>query len=154
MTWGARLLGADGVVYYPYRDGTWEMHRHPDTWKALTNVVQEIRRWEPIFAAPATSKRPPRSEMMTDRRNEALEPPILWSAKTVERGNGFVVPGDYWVLVNTTERLQQLRLTDTTWLEVRLPEVRTGDEMEVDADGWMPALAPFEVRILGPIPSR
>ena len=154
MTWGARLLGADGVVYYPYRDGTWEMPQHPATWKALTNVVQEIRRWEPIFAAPATSRRPPRSEMMTERRNEALEPPILWSVKTVERGNGFVKPGDYWILVNTTERLQQLRLTDTTWLEVRLPDVCNGEEMAVDVDGWIPALAPFEVRILGPIPPR
>jgi cell division protein ZapE len=89
-----------------------------------------------------------------DRRNEALEPPIIWSVNTVERGNGFVVPGDYWVLVNTTERLQQLRLTDAKWAEVRLPDVRAGEELAVDADGWMPALAPFEVRILGPIPTR
>jgi hypothetical protein len=92
--------------------------------------------------------------MMTERRNEALEPPILWSVKTVERGNGFVKAGDYWILVNTTERLQQLRLTDTTWLEVRLPDLCNGEEMAVDADGWIPALAPFEVRILGPIPPR
>jgi hypothetical protein len=92
--------------------------------------------------------------MMTDRRNEALEPPIIWSVNTVERGNGFVVPGDYWVLVNTTERLQQLRLTDAKWAEVRLPDVRAGEELAVDADGWMPALASFEVRILGPIPAR
>ena len=153
MTWGARVLGADGVVYYPYRDGSWEMPRHPETWKALTRVVQEIRRWEPIFAAPATSTRPPRSEMMTDRRNEALEPPVLWSVNSVERGNGFVAAGEYWVLVNTTERLQQLRLTDAQWSDIRLPDVRTGDEIAIDADGWMPALEPFEVRILGPIPS-
>ena len=154
MTWGARLLGADGVVFYPYRDGLWEMPRHPDTWKALTNVVQESRRWEPNFAAPASSRRPPPSEMMSDRRNEALEPSVFWSARTVKQGNGFVQAGDYWILVNTTERIQQLRLIDTTWLEVRLPEVCTGDEMEVDIDGWIPALAPFEVRILGPIPTR
>jgi len=153
MTWGARVLGADGVVYYPYRDGSWEMPRHPETWKALTRVVQEIRRWEPIFAAPATSTRPPRSEMMTDRRNEALEPPVLWSVNSVERGNGFVAAGEYWVLVNTTERLQQLRLTDAQWSDIRLPDVRTGDEIAIDADGWMPALEPFEVRILGPIPA-
>ncbi|MEY2787618.1 MAG: hypothetical protein RLZZ34_761 [Verrucomicrobiota bacterium] len=154
MTWGARLLGADGVVYYPYRDGSWEMPRHPETWKALTHVVQEVRRWEPIFAAPATSKRPPRSEMMTDRRNEALEPPVLWSVSAVERGNGFVKPGEYWVLVNTTERLQQIRVTDAAWWTVRLPDVRTGEDTAVDDDGWMPALEPFEVRILGPIPRR
>jgi hypothetical protein len=92
--------------------------------------------------------------MMSDRRNEALEPSVFWSARTVEQGNGFVQAGDYWILVNTTERIQQLRLTDTTWLEVRLPEVSTGEEMEVDTDGWIPALAPFEVRILGPIPPR
>lgn len=154
MTWGARILGADGVLYYPYRDGTWEMPRHPETWKALTRVVDEVRRWEPVFAATATSQRPPRSEMMTDRRNEALEPPVLWSLNRVERGNGFVVPGDYWILVNTTERIQQLRLTDAQWSDVRLPDLRTGEETAVDADGWMPALSPFEVRILGPVPRK
>lgn len=154
MTWGARIIGADAVVYYPYRDGNWEMPRHPETWKALTNVVQEVRRWEPIFAAPATSQRPPRSEMMTDRRNEALEPPILWSVNSVRQGNGFVAAGDYWVLVNTTERIQQIRLTDETWWNVRMPDVRHDDEVAVDADGWMPALAPFEVRILGPLSPR
>jgi hypothetical protein len=52
------------------------------------------------------------------------------------------------------KRLQQLRLTDAKWAEVRLPDVRAGEELAVDADGWMPALAPFEVRILGPIPTR
>jgi hypothetical protein len=39
-------------------------------------------------------------------------------------------------------------------LEVRLPDLCNGEEMAVDADGWIPALAPFEVRILGPIPPR
>jgi hypothetical protein len=73
---------------------------------------------------------------------------------SVRQGNGFVAAGDYWVLVNTTERIQQIRLTDETWWNVRMPDVRHDDEVAVDADGWMPALAPFEVRILGPLSPR
>jgi hypothetical protein len=154
MTWGARALGADAVLFYPYRDGRWEMPRHPATWQALTRVVQEVRRWEPIFAATPSPERLPRHERMSDRGNEALEPPILWSVNTVEAGNGFVTPGDYWILVNTTDRIQQLLITDDRWLDLRIPDVRTGEETAVDADGWMPALSPFEVRILGPLPRK
>lgn len=152
MTWGARLLGADAVLYYPYRDGHWEMPRHPETWASLTRVVQEVRQWEPIFAAPAADRPIPRFEPLNDRRNEALEPAVLWSVHRVAQGNGFVAPGDYWILVNTTERTQQLALPETRWWGLRLGDVRAGREVEVEADGWMTPLPPFEVRILGPLP--
>ena len=68
------------------------------------------------------------------------------------QGNGFVAPGDYWILVNTTERTQQLALPETRWWGLRLGDVRAGREVEVEADGWMTPLPPFEVRILGPLP--
>ncbi|MFM7803165.1 MAG: hypothetical protein ACKPGK_01540, partial [Verrucomicrobiota bacterium] len=152
MTWGARLLGADAVFFYPYRDGHWEMPRHPETWAALTRVVQEVRRWEPIFAAPAVDRPIPRLEPLGDRRNEALEAAVFGSVHRVAQGNGFVTPGDYWILVNTTGRTQPLALPETRWWGLRLGDVRAGREVDLEVDGWMSPMSPFEVRILGPLP--
>ena len=150
MAWGARVLGADGLFFYPYRDGNWEMTKRPETWKALTNVVQEIRHWETIFAA-ARSGYPPSTEMVSEYFNEALEAPILWSVRKVECGNGQVAPGNYWIMVNTTERIQDFRVLDTEWQNTSQPSLLTGEKMDIDEEGWTEGLKPFEVRVLGPV---
>jgi len=153
MAWGARLIGANGLFFYPYADGRWRMTEHPETWRALTHVVREIRDRSALFTAPRAGL-PPKAELLDPSRrfNEVLEPALLWSVVQVETASPTIPAGTYWILVNTTGESHQIRLREPAWAGVVLHDLDRTEPRKVDADGWMEAIHPYEVRLLGPLP--
>ncbi len=155
MAWGARVIGADGLFFYCFDDGRWRIREHPETWEGLCQVVREIRDREPLFTAPRWGL-PPRSENLEPSRrfNEAIEPSVIWSAVRVSPGAPGIPPGTYWIQVNTTAEFHQLRIRDAGWAGVALHDLDRDTLRQIDADGWMEPLSPYEVRLMGPIPDR
>ena len=51
MTYEALARGANGLFYYAYDAGRWQIREHPETWEALRSVVQEVRSRLPLFQA-------------------------------------------------------------------------------------------------------
>ncbi len=153
MAWGARLIGANGLFFYPYADGRWRMTEHPDTWNALTNVVREIRDRSALFTAPRAGF-PPRAELLDPSRrfNEVLEPALLWAVVQVQVASATIPAGKYWILVNTTGESHQIRLREPAWAGASLPDLDRPQPRKVDPEGWMDPINPYEVRLLGPLP--
>ena len=155
MAWGARLIGANGLFFYPYADARWRMTEHPDTWNALVNVVREIRGRSTLFTAPRAGL-PPRAELLDPSRrfNEVLEPALLWSVVQVTASSATIPAGKYWIFVNTTAESHQIRLKEPAWAGAVLPDLDRAEPRKVDSDGWMDPITPYEVRLLGPLPDR
>jgi hypothetical protein len=97
MTYLALVRGADGILYYTFDDGRWDLRRHPETWQAVRDVVAEVRLFEALFRG-----RPRWAAMdfghpdRRSRRNEALDPAIQTSLLSVTAGDDFVPPASTW----------------------------------------------------------
>jgi hypothetical protein len=153
MAWGARVLGADGLFFYAFDDGSWRLPDHPQVWSDVKATVEELRRWEPLWHAPQ-----PRLGLGLQwrepgqRLNEALESSVLATVLDVaERTATAEVPsGRYVLLVNTTAKAQEVRLIGLAHLPGQLPELGSARFESLGEDEWLAPLDPFAIRILGP----
>ncbi|MCX6901987.1 MAG: hypothetical protein NTW03_00610, partial [Verrucomicrobia bacterium] len=51
MTYSSLAEGANGLFFYAFDGGGWKMREHPETWRALTNLVAEVQARLPLFEA-------------------------------------------------------------------------------------------------------
>lgn len=49
MTYQALVNGVKGVIYYTYRDSTWDLSSNPELWNGIKSLVPEIKKLNPIL---------------------------------------------------------------------------------------------------------
>lgn len=154
MTYLALVRGADGILYYTFDDGRWDLRRHPETWQAVRDVVAEVRLFEALFRG-----RPRWAAMdfghpdRRSRRNEALDPAIQSSLLSVTAGDDFVPAGVYLVAVNTTPQAVPWRFRWHAPTPDPAPVLGESRELTPQArTGWYADdFGPFAVRVYGPL---
>ncbi|MCI0538106.1 MAG: hypothetical protein L0Z50_23110 [Verrucomicrobiales bacterium] len=152
MTYCALVRQANGLFYYCFDDGRWQLQEHAELWQSLTNVVAEVNARLPLFKANHVWW--PYDHDFGDPAhafNEALESSVTPAMLQVEEGNGTVAAGNYVLAVNTTERAHQYRF--------RLPKVLSEDVAVLGEGrtrpvrkGWVEdEFGPFAVHVYGPL---
>jgi hypothetical protein len=53
MTYQALIEGANGLIYYTYRDRSFHMEDYPELWAAMKEIVAEVGELMPLFLGPA-----------------------------------------------------------------------------------------------------
>ena len=53
MTYQALIEGADGLIYYVYRDGLFYMAEHPELWEGMKRIAEEVHQLTPVLMGPA-----------------------------------------------------------------------------------------------------
>ena len=107
MTYEALARGATGLFYFAF-DAGWKMREHPETWAALSKVVQEVNERLPLFQAEHQWWA--KEHQFGDpahRFNAALQSSVTSCLLRVTGSNSVVTAGDYILAVNNTERSQQ-----------------------------------------------
>ena len=104
MTYDALARGANGLFYFAF-DAGWRMREHPETWSALSNIVQEVNTRLPLF----TARRQwwPKAHQFGDpaqRYNAALQSSISSVLLRAVKGNAAIPAGDYILAVNNTPK--------------------------------------------------
>jgi hypothetical protein len=154
MAYCALVRQANGLFYWCYDDGKWQIDQHAELWKSLRNVIAEVNAKLPLFKADHVWW-PYIHDFgdLTTAFNGALESSVTPAMLRVKKGNTSVSAGDYILAVNTTDRIHQYRF--------RLPhEVGKAVEVEVLGEsrmlavqkGWVEdEFRPFAVHIYGPL---
>jgi hypothetical protein len=152
MTYCALVRQANGLFYYCYDDGRWQLHEQAELWRSLTDVVAEVNAKLPLFKAVHVWW--PYDHDFGDRThafNAALESSVTPAMLRVEKGNPTIAAGDYILAVNTTDGTHQYRF--------RLPE-QVAEAVEVLDEGrtrpikkgWVEdEFGPFAVHVYGPL---
>src|SRR5262249_26088326 len=112
MTYSALARRADGLFYYCFNDGTWNITDHAETWDSLRRVVAEVTRQLPLFQAEHLWW--PYVHQFADPStgfNAALESSVIPALLRVRSGNSAVSAGDYLLAVNNTEKHLTYRIT-------------------------------------------
>jgi hypothetical protein len=153
MTWLALTQGANGLLYYCYDDGRWDMQQEPETWQALCRVVAEVRSFETLFTAKAVWR--PLGAHYPDRRaavNEALDPTIQATVRRIERGDALFEAGDYLVAVNTTDRRVAWEFAGSSSPGELLDVVNKGRWLNATRGRYTDVFDRYDVHIYGPLP--
>ena len=53
MTYQALVHGADGLVYYTYKDGKFDVLEHPELWAEMKKLVAEVKALSPVLLGSA-----------------------------------------------------------------------------------------------------
>ena len=53
MTYQALIHGANGLVYYTYNDGKFDVLEHPELWAEMKKLVAEVKALSPVLLGPA-----------------------------------------------------------------------------------------------------
>ena len=152
MAYGSRLLGAEGVFFYCFEDGRWNIREHPPTWKALQSVTTEIQRRQALFNGKTEFCNPPlRFPDYQRQYNEALEASVMAQMIEVNEGDGEIPPGKYLVWVNTTGENQTFTLMRPDWKMDTFPHLGSAGSWQKTSSGWSIQLEPYAVRVDGPL---
>lgn len=145
--------GAQGLLFYSYRAGAWDIEQHPAVWEALTNTVAEVRRLAPVFRervpwAPVRSRYDgPPSEM----HNEIHEGRVALNLFRVRKREGAIAPGHYIVAINTSPEPASFSFTLPFRGVSELSTYCAPGPVTARA-GWISKnYSPFEVCIFGPV---
>jgi hypothetical protein len=152
MTYCALARRANGLFYYCFDDGKWDMRAHPVVWEALRTVVAEVKERQPLFQAEHVwwhyvhEFSDPASGF-----NAALESSVTPALLRVARGNKWVPAGTYLLAVNNTDRSLRYRIT--------MPPLRNEHVLVFDENRTLPLVenwleddfAPYAVHIYGPL---
>ncbi|HOW68784.1 MAG TPA: hypothetical protein P5055_13655 [Candidatus Paceibacterota bacterium] len=151
MTYLALAHQATGLFYYTFDDGRWRIDRHVETWQALRQVVIEIRQREPLFTAEHQWW-PYRHNFgnWSNRFNRALESSITPAWLRVRRGNAWVPPGNYLLLVNNTELDQRYRITIPVPALESLPVLGEDRSVRLTKDWLQDDFGAYAVHVYGP----
>ena len=104
MTYDALARGANGLFYFAF-DAGWRMREHPDTWNALSNIVQEVNTRLPLFLAqPRWWPKAHQFGDPAERFNAALQSSISSVLLRAVKGNAAIPAGDYILAVNNTPK--------------------------------------------------
>jgi hypothetical protein len=107
MTYEALARGATGLFYFAF-DAGWKMREHPETWAALSNVVQEVNKRLPLFQAEHQWwAKEHQFGKPAHRFNAALQSSVTSCLLRVTGANAVVTTGDYILAANNAERSQQ-----------------------------------------------
>jgi hypothetical protein len=154
MTYLALALRANGLFYYAFNDGRWNMIEHPDTWRSLTNLIGEVNERLPLFQAE--HRWWPYRHYFYDwphRFNAAMESSITPAWLRVTSANAAVPAGDYLLLVNNTGQAHTYRISLPYGISNPIPVL--GENRKVQpVNRWLEDnFAPLAVHIYGPLPS-
>jgi hypothetical protein len=155
MTYCALAEGANGLFYFGYDCGGWQMAEHPATWQGLTQVVQEVRARLPLFQAEHVWW--PKRHAFQDharRYNAALFSSVASVWLRARMGNELVPAGDYLLAVNTTEQAQGYAFELPWPLEGEVPVLGESRSLRVVGNWVADQFAPLAVHIYGPLPGR
>jgi hypothetical protein len=104
MTYEALARGANGLFYFAFDTGSWNIRQHPETWAALKSVVKEVNERLPLFqACPQWWPKGHRFGDPAHWFNAALQSSVTSTLLRVSHGNALVPAGDYILAVNNTE---------------------------------------------------
>ena len=152
MTYCALARGANGLFYYSFHDGNWNMNDHPALWADLKQVVAQINQRRPLFEAKHVWW--PYVHEFSDSAagfNAALESSIVPTLLRVRQGNPTIPSGDYLLAVNTTERQLTYRITLPGRIDGQLRVVGE-NRTAAPVDNWLEdEFGPFDVHIYGPM---
>ncbi|HNQ87152.1 MAG TPA: hypothetical protein PKM73_00805 [Verrucomicrobiota bacterium] len=153
MAYAALVERADGLFFYAYNDGRWQMTEHPATWHALCRVVGEVRRREPLFRGRHLIwPRDHRYDDPAQRYNAALLSSIGAALLHVSHGNATVPAGHYVVAVNTTDQPLGYAFSLPWLFENPVPVLGENRALKPE-DGWLhDRFEPYAARVYGPIP--
>lgn len=153
MAYCALAQRANGLFFYAFEGGDWKIQEHPEVWEDLKKVVSEVRHYLPLFEAehiwwPSHSHYGDSSK----RFNSALDASISVSLLRVEKGNPFVIPGDYVLGVNTTDQSHVYSFT-VPHLSLSAVSVLGEDRLIAILNTWIEdEFEPYAVHIYGPLP--
>jgi hypothetical protein len=153
MTYEALARGADGLFYFAFDTGAWQLRRQPETWAALQRVVAEVNARLPLFRA--TPVWWPRRLQFADPEqgfNAALESSVTLGLLRVSAGDPAWPAGDYLLAVNNTPVPQRCGFALPPGNAGRVTVAGEHRELPV-AGGWVTdAFEPFGVHVYGPLP--
>ncbi len=153
MTYCALARRANGIIYYAFQSGGWNIEQHPEVWDALRKTVSEVHERLPLFQAQH-QWRPfaHRFKDPTIRFNAALESSITPALLRVRVGDAQVPAGDYVLAVNNTAKTHHygFHLSKSSDRPVSV----FGEERVVRPQGgWVEdEFGPYAVHVYGPLP--
>ncbi len=53
MTYQALIHGANGLIYYTYQDGKFNVREHPELWAEMKKLVAEVTALSSVLLGPA-----------------------------------------------------------------------------------------------------
>ncbi len=152
MTYCALARGANGIFFYCYNDGTWNVREHPEVWDAVKTVVSELNHRHPFLEAEpvwwAFEHEFPGS---ATGFNAALESKVTPALFRVTHGNAAFPNGLYLLTINNTETPLRYRIS--------LPPQTRAQVRVVDENRAVPVVErwledhfdPFAVHLYGPL---
>jgi hypothetical protein len=155
MTYCAVACGANGLFYYCFDDGRWDIRAHPRIWTALKAIVAELNARRPLLEArrvwwPWSI----RYDNWPDRFNAALQGAITATMLHVRHAHATVPAGYYVLAVNTTPKTIGWQFRTPASPIAPMPVFGEGRQL-APADGWIAdEFAPFDVHIYGPVSLR
>jgi hypothetical protein len=151
MTYCALAERADGLLYYAFDDGRWQMQAHPDTWTALCAVLREVNERLPLFKAEHLWWG--KNHRFADRSimfNAALQSSITSVLLRVGAGDGNVPAGEYVLAVNNTEKRHLYGFT-SPWKGAEKVTVLGEARVLLSREGWLTdEFLPYAVHVYGP----
>jgi hypothetical protein len=162
MTYEALARGANGLFYFAFDTGRWEIREHPETWEALKAVVKEVNQRLPLFAAkPQWWAKNHKFSDPRHRFNAALESSVTSALLRVNDGNALVPAGDYIVAVNNTENRLEYSSALPRGLVVSsplsrgplsIPILEEARSLEPQNGRITDVFPPYAVHVYGPLP--
>lgn len=154
MVYCALVEGATGLMFYSYDDGPgrWRMAEHPETWRAVCDVVTEVRRRLPLFEG--THYWWDRNHRYGDpsrRFNAALLSSVSAARVRVTRGTAAVPAGEYIVAVNTTELDQEYSFALPAGRNSVVPVFEEGRVLAVDRGRVTDHFEQYGLHVYGPL---
>jgi hypothetical protein len=151
MSYMALAHEARGLFFYSYAARTWQLATSP-LWPDLKLLLQELRRFSALFAAPPLWY-PSEMEYPNPARmyNEVQDGVMLARLYHLKRAANGLQPGYYFLMINTT--------ADQVDFEFRVPfrdaSIPLADETIPLQNGWLRrSYVPYEVSIFGPLHQR
>ncbi len=78
MTYQAILAGAQGILYYTFRDPSWSLPDHPELWQGLQSLVPELKSFEPwLLSGPPDVYRLGESVLVGQWHLDTNQPDLL-----------------------------------------------------------------------------
>jgi len=153
MTYLALMQGASGIFFYSYQTDRWKLADHPDVWRSVTAIAQEVKTNSPLFEkrvewwpAVIETHGPP-----ADMYNEIMEARVLLSLFEVKRADGTVPAGYYLIAANTSGLPADFSFTLPFTRIDQFETSRAQEPFVITGKTIRKSYAPFEVSIFGPI---
>ena len=155
LVYSALAERADGLFFYAFNAGRWQLREHAESRVALEKVLAEITARQSLFQAE--HRWWPYAHIYAPWQagyNAALQSSITPALLRVRRSHPLLAPGDYVLAVNNTDRPVDYRFSLPWPVTKPIPVLDEDRVLEQDGRWATDQFAPYAVHVYGPLPAE